>query len=258
MISPMMLGIPAVIGAVMLWRKGRFNRVQILYIAAILASLAVVLMQRKYYAYHFTMYYILITPLAAYAIDRALAFLPKQAQLVSFILLFWILALPYENLIKHFRARPAGESLIGGVTASFETATWPDTSDAPMVEYIESHTSSSDRVEVCSLDPRERLRLHREPVGPYASLHAIGFRKNIADLTSFTDYQKVWRRAYLDSLAAVRPKYIVLCRASGAEYLLDPYKTILTTIPGFDSLLQIAYRLDTTIGMDEIYRRRNP
>jgi hypothetical protein len=264
LVSPKLLTIPAAFGLFLFvarWRKRRAFSVLQLYVASLMVSLAIVLVQRKYYLYHFAMFSILLTPLAATGIERLLQYLPRRAQMPAFIVIFWLCALPYEAFYKHFRHTPEGESFINGVIASYAGAVWPDTADVPVIAYVRAHSSEHDRVEICSFDPRLRLHMMREPVGPYASLHAIGFRRaptlKQSDPNAFTSYQQRWRRAYLDSLAQVKPRFIVICRGSSAEYLRDPYTSILHDLPGFDRLISASYRLDTVIGQDEIYRRRD-
>src|SRR5262249_35862943 len=151
-----------------------------LYLASLAASICVVLLQRKYYAYHFTTFYILLTPIAAIGVEWLLQTAHRRSSqgviFASIVSVCWIISMPWEHLHKHWNDP---HPILSNISTAYEDATWPDTSDAPTITYVESHTSISDRVEICSLDPRMRLHLHREPVGPYASLHAIGFGKDM-------------------------------------------------------------------------------
>ncbi|MDP4199159.1 MAG: hypothetical protein Q8922_15080 [Bacteroidota bacterium] len=262
LISPKLLSIPFVfgIGLVLLKRAPpiRLTReLRLLYIASIVLTLAVVLLQRKYYLYHFAMFSILLTPIAAIGIERVLCYLPRKSQWPIFIAVYFACSLPYEELWKHMAARPSGQPLTAKILASYHAMVWPDTAENRVVEYLSAPRRSEGYVEVCSYDPRMRLHLRREPAGPYASLHAIGMRADTSNPNGFTPYQKEWRRAYIDTLVLARPRFIVICRGSIAEYLIDPYSSLLHSLPGFDSLLLASYHLDTIFGRDEIYHRKD-
>ncbi len=260
--SPKLLVVPFAIGLVALsfWRKRdshKAARAPIgLYIASLVVTLAVVLLQRKYYLYHFAMFSILLTPVAAIGLDRLLRYLPSRSQFAVFVACYFLCSLPYEELVSHIRSRGQDESPWQTISASFHSMVWPDMAEDSVVRYLNAPERSAGRVEVCSYDPRMRLHLGREPAGMYASLHALGFRRDPSDPNSFADYQQRWRRAYVDSLTRLKPRFIVICRGSTAEYLHDPYNSLLHDLPGFDSLLLASYQPDTIMGKDEIYRRR--
>jgi hypothetical protein len=130
---------------------------------------------------------------------------------------------------------------------------WQNPSDDPTLKYVSEHGRLRASVEVASFDPRLRFRLARPTAGMYPTLEALGYRTNPSDPHSFTNYQREWRKAYLDSLRVLRPEFFILSRAPGAEYLQDPYADVLHYLDGFDSLLQAAYTRDTVIGTNEIY-----
>ena len=106
-------------------------------------------------------------------------------------------------------------------------------------QYLNSPQNRDGRIEICSFYAQVRARLARNNVGRYPPLHGIGFRMNTSDPHSFTDYQRVWRTAYMDSLWAIEPRFIVLARLTDAWYLRDPYTDLLHNLEGFDSLLRI-------------------
>src|SRR5205823_4802879 len=133
---------------------------------------------------------------------------------------------------------------------------WVDSADAPAIAYLNAPERRNASIEICSFDSRLRAHLDRACVSRYASLHPLGFRVDSTNPVSFTQYQKIWRAAYLDTLRARKPEYLIIHRGTGAEYLHDPYDDVLKNIEGFDSLFQNNYHLDTTIGRNEIYGRQ--
>jgi hypothetical protein len=257
-VSPKLLSIPAVIGAYLLLRKKRIIILSpgttVLYFSMIVLTIIFVLLQRKYYPYHFAPNLILLTPLAGIGVERMLRPIPTRWQIPLVVLVFFVSSLPYEALVRH--RSEIRTSVPEWIASSYADVYWHDPAEPSIINYIRSHTSDSDRIEVCSFDPRIRLHLLRQPVGKYASLHPLGFLKNRNDPNSLTDYQREWMREYVDTLAVVRPKYIVMVRASVAEYLHDPYATVLSRSAEFMQMLGAYYRLDTTIIDDDIYVRK--
>jgi hypothetical protein len=249
LISPKYLSISTAIGLFYILRERvdlRQRRLQ-LYYAAIATSLLIVLIQRKYYPYHYSLFLLLLTPVGGIGIKRLLSYLPGVFQIPLFVILFWVMSLPYESLLKHIRV--SGFSL-PVVARSYQDAVWADPFENAAVHYVQDRTVHTDRVEVCSFDPRMHLHMRRESAGIYASLHPIGF----AAINGFMPYQQEWRGAYIDSIRMLAPKFIVLERSTGAEYLMDPYQSVLHHLAGFDSLLSASYKLDRVIGQNEIYR----
>ena len=224
-----------------------------LYVSFIALTLALVLIQRKYYGYHFALYGMLLTPLAALGMERVLQYLPSRIRMPLFFIVFWILSMPLEMLTRYAIPAASNGRPMQGITAALHATVWEDTAEDRVLDYFRQPQHRDGLVEVCSFDPRLRMHLLRGPAGIYASLHPLGFRTDLNNPNAFTNYQLLWRRAYLDSLTQQRPRYIVIARASFAEYLTDPYTSTLHTISGFDSLLQKDYKLDTTIGANEIY-----
>jgi hypothetical protein len=259
LVSPKLLSIPAFVGIYLLVWKKRVLSVDrnslYLYYSAIALTILLVLMQRKYYLYHYAIYLILLTPLAGIGIKRILRPIPARLQMPLFVFMFFLCSLPYEALLRDRSL--ASRSPVLWVQRSYGDVYWHDIAERSIISYIRNRTADTDRIEVCSFDPRLRVHLGRQPVGKYASLHAMGYLQDRSDPNSLTTYQQEWMREYVDTLAAVRPKYIVVLRTTVAEYLTDPFATVLSRSPAFMSLLTSSYRLDTTIGGDDIYARKD-
>ncbi len=269
LISPKVYAIPMVAGliALLAGRRFRFQRVparniRMIYFTFIAIALFTILIQRKYYSYHFVTLVALLTPFAAHGIESmvdwaaSLRFIPRRTAWIALISFLCLLSLPYEDLIREFRHRTPSETLIEVLRATYRTAAYPDTSDAPTLDYFSTPDRKNATLEVASFDPRLRFRLARPIMSRYPTLEALGFRLNRNDPHSFTSYQDRWRQAYIDSLETRRPEYFILSRAPEAEYLKDPYADVLHYLPGFDSVLTANYRLDTVIGTNEIYLLR--
>jgi hypothetical protein len=268
LVSPKLLVVPA--GISILWilekkfaRRTAIDRVHLprritlLYISFVVLTIALILVQHKYYTYHFAMYGMLLTPLAAIGTERLLRYAPSRIAIPAFFCIFWMLSLPLEMLTRY--TVPAAEHgmFSQGLSTALHAAVWEDTSEGRILDYFQHPEHRAGRVEVCSFDARLRLHLMRGPAGIYVSLHPLGFRTDTNDPTAFTPYQRQWRKAYIDSLETIRPSYMVIARATNAEYLKDPYMSVLHGIPGFDSLLETNYKLDSIIGTNDIYKRRS-
>jgi hypothetical protein len=265
--SPKLLVVPAVVSIIWIIKKRFAGRTATdrlplprnifwLYISFVVLTLALILVQHKYYTYHFALYGMLLTPLAAIGVERLLRYAPLRIAMPAFFCIFWILSLPLEMLTRY--TVPAAEHGMfkEGLSSALHAAVWEDTSEGRILDYFQQPKHRAGRVEVCSFDARLRLHLMREPAGMYVSLHPLGFRTDTNGPNAFTSYQRQWRKAYIDSLETIRPAYIVIARASSAEYLKDPYTSVLHGIPGFDSLRETNYKLDTIIGTNEIYKQR--
>jgi hypothetical protein len=230
------------------------RQIQWFYWSFIIITIVLVLWMKKYYLYHFAMFEILLVPSAALGVHLVLDRLPRPVRWPIAFVVFEFFALPREMLFQGYRAGHFQNSISHGIHSSFEAAVGLDSTFDGALDYLQTTAQGPGPIEICSFDPRLRAYLAAEPATRYSSLHPIGLRTNPSDPFALTDYQREWRRAYIDSLARKHPSYLVIQRNTEAEYLKDPYADVLRYVRGFDSLLSTNYRLDTTIGENQIYR----
>ena len=266
LVSPKNYAVPMVVGIAAMLFGYRFNvqkqpsrGIRAIYVSFIALSLFTILIQRKYYSYQFAMLVVLLTPIAALGIEWVVELaktinIPRRAAWIGIISFLCLLSLPYEILIRQFRQRTPTESMLAILGNAYRTMSFSDPSDAATVAYFSEPNRQYATVEVASFDPRLRFRLARPEMSRYPTLEALGYRLDQHDPDSVTNYQHRWREEYVDSMKDVRPEYFILSRAPSAEYLNDPYADVLHHIPGFDSVLNAQYRLDTVIGTNDIYR----
>ncbi len=140
----------------------------------------------------------------------------------------------------------------GRSVAPFSSAWYADSEASKVVAYVLEHTKQSDAVEV-TFSPSVRWRIDR-PVATRFDLPDCITLKTPAG--SFTPCQQEWQIEYLGKIMDVRPKYYIVRKMvdpSGAYSTLD----LMFAIPGFRTLLDSYYRLDTSISSYLIYIRKD-
>ncbi len=125
------------------------------------------------------------------------------------------------------------------------------------IAYLDQPQYQHASVEVFTYSPSMRLHIGRECAGPYVLPTPIAYPSGDGRgaAARFTDYQQRWRKAYLDTLRAAKPQFLIFCRMTDYWDLTDPYNTWLHYLPGFDSMLRASYRYDTSFGYYQILKR---
>jgi len=233
-----------------------------LYWGLLAASMFIVLFQHKFFRYHFAPTFMLLCPIAAMGIDYvAHLFRPRLARGVCIVVSIYLCTfLTYKQpFVPAFlmAVLHGHNGLNAAYDVHYNDAQWGGVRERQVLAYLSNESRTTDRIEVCSLDPALRSHLWRMPAGPHALPAAIAFGKDFgrAPHPIFTDYQLRWRAEYIDTLRTVKPLFIVLGRNTMFLFLRDPYISYLHDLPGFDSLLQSAYRYDTTFGAYQLFRK---
>ena len=226
----------------------------------ILATLAVFVLQGKYYGYQLAPATILCVPIAAFGVEYILLFVPERARSMTAVIwciaiavasIRWLSVLTFFSLINDprgaFRAyycRP-GTNPVYGEPAIYAT-----------MDYLNRPENLGATIEIAALDAHLRAILGRQCIGKYALMTTLGLRRNpdVIDSNSYTEYQRRWRSEYIDDLRVFRPQFIVVARNFGCLYLSDVYADVLHEMEGYDELLSSNYREDTAFGGYHIYR----
>ena len=217
---------------------------RVLFILSLFSSAAIIMIQQKYFRYHFATFFTLLIPFAALAIEYLvmLARPRRRNRLLIALLLvtstLWIqIPLVAGHMIRSFHRKDPIQTIAA---------------------YLNRAGNQPKEIEICSLAPNLRRQLKYPCAGPYIIFQSLGFR-TIPDSIGpqfYTDYQQRWKREYVETLRTHRPDFILIDRLSYLQYLSDIYLSTLRYVPGFDSLLQTSYRYDTTIFWVNIYRRK--
>jgi hypothetical protein len=228
------------------------------YYGALAATLTVVVVQGKFWQYHWMPFCILIVPLAAIAMETMTEhiqgpLLRHYALMGCIVLCSFIQMNPKSQTsllydVTH-RLSPFGD------TYDF-ASTQPDfgvKAERNTLRYLDSLGVKDREVEICSIEPHLRLHFQHESLGSYGLLYPISERTIGSNHnTPLTVYQRKWQHNYFDTLRKNQPRFIVISLAS--KY--TGVDTILHLIPGFDNFFATQYVKDTAFGSYEIYRHR--
>ncbi|HWF44573.1 MAG TPA: glycosyltransferase family 39 protein [Candidatus Kapabacteria bacterium] len=260
-IIPMFITLPAIVGVLPVSPSASVStrhpkrNLKLLYALCLGFAILSAIVQRKYLQYHFAPWMIFLTPLAAIGFQRIMHLFSKP-RIVFYTILAALIALTLpKNAVMRSLKDPIHAQEIFGEQAMIAKG-MKYRSEQSVVSYLNQPQNKEGAVEICSFNARLRADLARPNAGRYPSLHGIGMMTDTLNPHAFTSYQLLWRKSYMDSLVSIRPRFIVLARATDAWYLRDPYTDLLHNLEGFDSLLFTRYRLDTIIGTFQIYRLR--
>ncbi|MFI5200842.1 MAG: glycosyltransferase family 39 protein [Candidatus Kapaibacterium sp.] len=237
-------------------------RERALYLSFIISALFIVLLQAKYFRYHFAPFFMLILPLAAIGIEDALSRIRGLRKVPR----FYLMAV-FCFLCTFIRFKPVSSLAFGlGFLEHkdpFETTYRIDHSDSlygaipeqRLLRYMRLASNSKGVIEICSLDPVLRLHLRRTCASRYPTLQHLAMTASakFERGSNYTNYQLRWQRDYIDTLQVVRPRFIIVARKM-KFWAVDDFNAFLNSLPGFDSLLDNEYREDTIFGGYEIYR----
>ncbi|MFI5201531.1 MAG: ArnT family glycosyltransferase, partial [Candidatus Kapaibacterium sp.] len=221
----------------------------------LLSAFLILLLMQKNFRYHFAPVMIGFIPLAAAGIEQMTSRI-HGASLRSVVVLALLLLCTFAG----YRIQgPIGfiSSLWNG-TDPFK-AVYEVRNDDPQFGAVPEYAlraflnrpeNQHGSIEICSYDPRMRAHLPRTFAGAFVSFQELAplVTASPDSSVSFTGFQLRWRRKYMQSLETLRPRWIVIARAM--TFWAHPvlYPGVLHTMPGFDSLLDTRYDLDTTIG----------
>ncbi|HET6400014.1 MAG TPA: glycosyltransferase family 39 protein [Candidatus Kapabacteria bacterium] len=216
-------------------------------VAVILALLAGVVIMRRLASYHFAPFFACFMPILAAVVWEAFdRHVRRRSWRIALIALALAAMYPWHFALHSLSS--AGYSIPRAVRR-VESGNGVS---QEVASYVEHCTRPSDRVELASItSPGPRWRIDRPFATPFTTILTL-----ITQLPngSYTPYQQVWQKEYVDSMRIERPQYYIVDNPAvpkSQPTTLD----LLYTLPGLKSLIQTSYRLDTAIGNYMIYRR---
>ncbi len=230
--------------------------------SSLLLSLGIVLLQGKFFKYHYAPLVMLSLPLAAIGAVVAVSRFKESRRtlILSAVGIVLVLGFIRWHAVGAFASKLPDLSI--ALNASY-CVMLPDTNGGKAPElaalaYLRVPKNANATIEIISFDAHLRADLARECVSRYTTISALAVRSNptIENEASHPAYQQAWRTEYVELLRTKRPQIIVIGRHFEYWYLHDIYDDFLHTLPGFDSLLTNSYQRDTTFGGYEIYRLR--
>jgi hypothetical protein len=240
------------------------KRMRYFYVASLVATFAIIVIQQKYFRYHFAPFLMLLVPCAAVGISTL------TSKINNAIWRHWIVLISL-GLCSFIRFNPTSTIAFGLALLSHDrdpmttvATTYSNDSlfgakvESDVIRYFNETRNRDGLVEICSTDPTLRLHLDRPSATGYPALHMLAteVREDNHGESIFTEYQRQWQRNYIDSLRIIRPKFIVVARHMKYWAVPDLNDSFLRYLPSFDSLLRISYSLDTVLGGYEVYQIR--
>ena len=229
---------------------------------ALLAWFFILVIQRKFLRYQFAPGTILLIPLAAYGADRIISRLPDPRRRAACMLLGVLLlmyGIRWSPLLSFASKFPDVQAAL---TAShcdvLRDKRTGKSVELQTIAHLNLPKYRNATIEVISYDAHLRADLGRDYLSRYTTMSALTLRTNPDrdDDSSHPEYQRQWRRAYVDSLKMKRPEVIVIGSEVGYWYLGDLWDDSFHNLAGFDELMQTNYRFDTSFGGYQIYELR--
>jgi hypothetical protein len=234
-----------------------------LYGALALGSLGVALFMQKDFDYHFAPFFLFVTPLAALGIEqivsRVRSYRLRIIATATCVFAATLIVYPpkllftYCSAIVHQR-----DPALTTYLAAFPDQASGAAAERQVLAYLNTPENANATVQICSFRMNLQNHLHRESPTRYLDFFPLAYRLNPSEkgAPQYTDYQRQWQRAFVDSLREKQVDFLILLRHTPSVYLNDVYDDCLRWIPGFDNLLNSGYRKDTVFGSYELYRRR--
>jgi hypothetical protein len=238
-------------------RPSRFDL--LLFAAYYLSAAASVVVMGKFFRHHFELLFLLSAVLFTIFTELLLQMLRigRVQQVARLLLIAVVLFITYPWRLAGLYLTGALKSNDPVTDAQYAFASLRHREDQlQLASYITKQGRAGDRVEYVNEDPDLYWRTGLEPATRFTMIFPLAMQ---TPLGGYTPYQEQWRKEFVDSLEAVKPKFIVIANEpdSFLNFLVKSPRKLVDDIPGFDRLLQTGYQLDTTIAKWSIYRRRS-
>ncbi len=246
---------PAVLLGALALRRGHPGVFRAL-VVWVVAGVALVMLQNKYYMYH---WHIILPPLAALAavgLHAALAparAASRDARLLAMALL--------GVIVVHAALRPGLRLLddvryaVGALdkqayTARFKSDTFEPAAIREVGKYIRGRTTAADRLAIYGFDAGILYESGRQ-----SAFRMAGWSWPVTEGEG-SPIREEYRREYLASMERTRPTYVVVNRGAGNEAASPtPLPPTLAGFPELASVIQSRYRYERHFGRYTLYRR---
>lgn len=236
----------------------RDTATKLYFIGSLLAAWASVYVMGKFFSYHFEPLIAIASGFAGVGLWKLSSLFPKKvgavvlplALAVLIVLVYpWALPSHFLHAVEQGSAHPMHDVRLAMKADSlFGLA-----AEEEVCKYLNVPQNRQGKIELASVTPGIRWRSRREEATRFTMVHALAMHQKGHALTSF---QVQCQKEYIEQLNRVKPTFIVL--ANGPTYLEmfsdESPAALIHEVPGFDSLLQQQYSLDTTIRGFTIYR----
>lgn len=248
---------PIVVGGGVLWRERRSLAVALF--AAVALGIICVVLQAKFFLYHWTLVFPPLVLLGAVGFDRVLRYADAPAAglrvfgLAALSVVFVHAALRPATYVTDWLAYVTGRRTHAQYYTAFGVGWNVDPAEQRAVaRYVQARTRPEQAVAVWPVDAAIPYLAARPPASRF-TLPVImqGPAEGPARLDPITQR---YRQEYLAQLEETRPAYFVLGSHHTREGLA-PEMPIARVFPALDALLRRDYRLEARIGAAELYRR---
>jgi hypothetical protein len=231
------------------------DRTMFLLLAA--SALISPIMMGKYFTYHFEPFMLLVIPFAALGLSSKLDMIPTKVLrgiiVVAALALFAYAYYPHHLIRYYFEARKNSTSPL---EATYERvlsdSLYGLAAQREVVQYVDRASSTEDAVETVSIFPGLRWRLHRRPATRFTSVVPLSAYGRTVPV-----YSAAWRREFLQSIAITPPHILIVSQSDQWwPFVGKTNDSAIASIPGFDSLLAVNYKLDTVIRGFALYKNR--
>jgi hypothetical protein len=147
-----------------------------------------------------------------------------------------------DSALSYTYAREASHPLLG-----FDA-------ERQVTDFLRKRSNRADTIEVCSVVAGIRWRAERTLATRFTTVYPLILTDRFG---GYTNYQKAWRREFIEKLKSTGPRFIVLEQTSAPllKYFDRPVSYYLSAIEGFDSLIATRYRSDTVIRGYHVFER---
>ncbi|HEY3874228.1 MAG TPA: hypothetical protein VGM92_02025, partial [Candidatus Kapabacteria bacterium] len=224
------------------------------------AFLSLVVMGR-YWPYHFEPLMLVLLPIGTIIIVALFRSIPWHTARIagaSLLIGYFVLRVFPQGLVRPFLVEWLRGTPNGLLAAQAQLEPEPGfilADDAAVASFIERTMPNGERFECASRQAGVRWRMHRESATRYTTFYAIAMTSPHG---THPDFQQKWREAYLDSLFAIRPYYLIVSDEpmGFSDHPMPSPLVSIHQIEGFDSRIMPMYSFDTIIGGYEILKRK--
>ena len=215
------------------------------------------IMMGKYFTYHFEPFMLLAIAFAGLGFSSLTDLIPIQfnvnATVILVLALFAYTYYPYHLIRYYFEAQKSSASPL---EATYERvlsdSLYGIAAQREVVQYVDRVSPFGESVETVSIFPGLRWRLHRPPATRFTSVVPLS-----AYSRTVPAYSAAWMREFLQDLSQTPPHFVIVSRSTQWwPFVGKTNDSAIASIPGFDSLLAVNYKLDTIIRGFALYKNR--
>jgi hypothetical protein len=224
-----------------------------------LSVIAGVMSMGKYFVYQYEVIWPFVCAIGAYIVNRIVRRFGMMPLIpLALILLGWF--------YLYFPWRIERTFLLTGMNSNWAHAY--DLAAYGQADFLEDEivlrnriqhdTNPSDTVEACAMNAGARWRIDRPMANRFTSVYPLV----LSNQGHYTDYQKEWRKSFVETLRSKRPRYIVLDKPPlpgeprWMAAFTPGYRDLISNLPPLKQLLDERYSIDTVLATFVLYKFR--